>query len=259
MELDIYMNEKKANKEKIFAWEAKRERRSLSKIRKFLGEKRYNEILEEKQLSLGNPCSYERKMAIAQLKLEMGHDAVFQMLGWELALSNWFIQIMTRLSKDKRKVSAIEIVSDAGNANQLVDWYLSHHAANDELSMLLASADHYLFQTPTATQQEIIEVTGGCPVAARFVANFGEEKGLVTKADHKYTCGMTANCVLENGSVMGGIRHQVRPEGTGFRAFLQVEFPGIMPGYMVRMHQYHLAVEFSNWIYMACNDALNNS
>ncbi len=53
---------------------------------------------------------------------------------------------------------------------------------------------------------------------------------------------------LEDGLAIGGVRHQFRKDGDGFRALLTVEFPARVPGNMIAQHCWHLAVEFSNWI-----------
>ena len=53
---------------------------------------------------------------------------------------------------------------------------------------------------------------------------------------------------MKDGTVIGGVRHQFRNTDNGIECALCVEFPSKTPKSIVRAHQMHLAVEFSNWI-----------
>jgi hypothetical protein len=53
---------------------------------------------------------------------------------------------------------------------------------------------------------------------------------------------------LDDGLAIGGVRHQFRDEGHGFRPLLTVEFPALTLPTIISGHRWHLAIEFSNWI-----------
>lgn len=117
-----------------------------------------------------------------------------------------------------------------------------------ELSMLAANPDHFLITTTPTGQQEVIETTGGSPLPSRFLIDYQDLASLQTALDP--TCGADASGVAraESGLPIGGVRHQFRDTDAGFHAHLIVEFPRLLPSRLVRQHQWHLAVEFSNWI-----------
>lgn len=59
---------------------------------------------------------------------------------------------------------------------------------------------------------------------------------------------------LEDGTVMGGVRHQFRNTSAGIECRLAVEFPALCPKIIVDAHQKHLAVEFTNWLIWIINN-----
>ena len=251
MNIRAIINGKEADWSIIRQWEIRREWKAVAKIRKFLGNQEFEHILTSGGYSLELKTQPERKEALVYLKLQMGHERILKMLHTELKLSGAFENILAKLSGNRRKLCAVELISDSGDANNLVNWYMERFEANDEASMLMAIADHYLFQTLPGNRQEIIEVTGGTPFASRFVANIGDSDGVITNRDPEYGSGMVANCKLDSGNILGGIVHEFKTENGGVHAKLQIEFPGLMPNYYIRKHQFHLVVEFSNWMKMA--------
>jgi hypothetical protein len=59
---------------------------------------------------------------------------------------------------------------------------------------------------------------------------------------------------LDDGTLIGGIRHQFRDEGDGVRALLTVELPWLIGPIAPAAHRWHLACEFSTWLEAAAAD-----
>jgi hypothetical protein len=91
-------------------------------------------------------------------------------------------------------------------------------------------------------------MTGGTRVANRFFLRYGDDSGLETKKDPEFVVETAGTGYLEDGTVIGGVRHEMTDEGDTLHVRLQVEFPGSMPSYMIHQHSIHLLVEFSNWL-----------
>ncbi len=138
----------------------------------------------------------------------------------------------------------------------LPDWYARKRPTVDDHAFLGASPDHHLFRPYAGGDgQEVWETTGGAPFASRFFFVEGQDHGVVTKADPSYDVQMASIATLEDGTPIGGIRHQFRDEPEGTRVLLTVEMPLLLGPYGPRMHRWHLACEFSNWFTMAANGA----
>ncbi|WP_458315977.1 hypothetical protein [Mycolicibacterium brisbanense] len=71
---------------------------------------------------------------------------------------------------------------------------------------------------------------------------------LSTPADPGYPIQIAGQALLDDGFVIGGVRHQLRDRDGALEALLTVEFPGLTPAPLVAAHRWHLAVEFGNWI-----------
>ena len=121
--------------------------------------------------------------------------------------------------------------------------------------MLGACPDHYIITKDKLGRQLVVETTGGSPLPARFTVDYDDVSSLSTQSDPAYPIQVAGVARLSDGLVVGGVRHQFRQEGIGFRALLTVEFPHASPGYMIAQHRWHLATEFSNWIEAAAKTA----
>lgn len=63
-----------------------------------------------------------------------------------------------------------------------------------------------------------------------------------------YPTQIAGQAVLDDGLVIGGVRHQFRDVNGAMEGLLTVEFPRVFPSRMVTEHRWHLATEFGNWI-----------
>ena len=185
---------------------------------------------------------------ILNRKLTLGSEGIRQLLQSELALSQPIANFVARMSCGLRRYSVTELLVDRGSAKEFVEWFLQRNELNDEITMLAASPDHYLIQKNADGAQEVIETTGGSPLVGRFMIDYLDLSSLRSSPDSHYPYQAAGVARSEGGLAIGGVRHQFRNEGFGFRAKLLVEFPMmIMPG-AVSAHRWHLASEFSNWI-----------
>ncbi len=230
--IQTFINGKEVPRRDVLAWE---QRRALAVLKK-LGVK---------------PESTELAMLHQQLlarKAELGADGLLHVLRREIALSDAGTGLLARLSRGGRRFCVIELLSDQGSAEQFVAWYEARSRANDDRAMLGATPDHYLLHTDAKGTMQVVETTGGFPLASRFCMNLADQEGLRAPLDPDFPLRISGAARLKNGLVIGGVRHQLRNEGSGFRIRLIVEFPGLMLQSMVNGHQWHLASEFANWI-----------
>ncbi|QYN04604.1 hypothetical protein K1T36_10885 [Pseudomonas protegens] len=200
----------------------------------------------------GKPTGKEDLMTlrnqVMDRKIALGSNGIRQLLQRELAMSQPVANFVARISLGRRRFSVTELLAERGSANEFEDWFLKRAELNDELSMLAASPDHYVIQTNADGAQEVIETTGGSPMVGRFMIDYQDLSSLRSLPNPDYPYQIAGVARAENGLALGGVRHQFRNEGMGFRAKLTVEFPlMIIPG-AVSAHRWHLASEFSNWI-----------
>ncbi|MBB2773535.1 MULTISPECIES: hypothetical protein [Mycolicibacterium] len=201
---------------------------------------------------LGAPVSSaevdQLREALRQRKAELGHSGIEGALGRDVRWSTRVARLTATASRGRRALSTIEMVASQGSANGFVDWFEKRTSADDEAAMLAAHPDHFLFRTDAEGSQEVWETNGGSPLAARFFIDYDDTSSLQTPVDREYPVQLAGVARLRDGLAIGGVRHQFRDEGEGFRALLTVEFPALTLPTILRGHRWHLAIEFSNWI-----------
>ncbi len=219
-------------REAVLAWEFRRATKVASKL----------------GLAAGSSDVTELRRMLVEKKLALGHAGVENLLARELRWSEHFGRLGAALSRGRRRLCSIELTSDTGSAEGLPNWYRLAIRSNDETPLLAACPDHHLSRTRSDGREEVIETTGGAPLAVRMFFDESDLSTLVTLADPEFPLQWSGIARLADGMPIGGIRHQFRDSASGFRARLCVEFPLTTPGFMIREHQWHLACEFSNWI-----------
>lgn len=232
IDLEIFIEGQRIASDQVENWE----RRSAAKALRKLGVPSGNQDLEQLRQQL-----LDRKHAL-------GHGGIRALLRRELALSDLVARLVARLSRGRRRYSVIEIFSPVGNAEAFANWFEEVARLNREDVMIAALPEHYLIATDAVGRQEVIETNGGAPMAARFFVDYTDLSSLVSEADPDYPIQVAGVARAPNGAAIGGVRHQFRNEGTGFRAKLTVEFPSLIMPSVVAGHRWHLACEFSNWI-----------
>lgn len=188
------------------------------------------------------------RRVVVERKREFGHAGIERLLARELRWSDRIGRLGVMLSGRRRRACTIELTADAGAAELVPRWYHDVITANDEVPLLAACPDHYISRTHPDGAQEVIETTGGAPLAVRMFFDSSDLTTLVTPADSAFPTQWTAIARAADGSPLGGIRHQFRDAHDGFHARLTVEFPMTTPPHMIAAHRWHLACEFSNWI-----------
>jgi len=233
MNIRAFIGGREIPREYVLAWER---RRALVVLKKLGGTATGSEDLQI------------LRSLILDRKLTLGPDGIRRLLKRELAVSQPLANFVAQISFSRRRFSVTELQVERGSASEFLNWFLQRAELNDERSMLAASPDHYLIQTNAAGAQEVIETTGGSPMVGRFLIDYQDLSSLRSLSDPAYPYQVAGVARAENGLAIGGVRHQFRDEGAGFRAKLTVEFPAmIIPG-AVSAHRWHLASEFSNWI-----------
>jgi hypothetical protein len=216
----------------VLAWEAKR----MSVARRKLG------------LAASNAPLADQREELTERKIALGHLGIKRLLGRRTWLSERITRLTVRLSGADRRVSVCEIEVPDGSAEGFARWFDDRNNLNDERSMINACPDHYIIARDSNGNQYVLETTGGSPLPGAFSVDYEETGTLHTQPDPTYLHQVAGVAKLDDGLVIGGVRHQFRQEGEGFRALLTVEFPGKVPQRMIAEHRWHLAAEFSNWI-----------
>ena len=175
------------------------------------------------------------------------------MLGRGLRWSERITRLTVAMSGPRRRFSVCEIAVNRGSAEHFARWFADRNDLNDEAAMIDACPDHYIIARDEGGRQLVIETTGGSPLPGEFTVDYADVSSLRTPPGPAYPHQVAGVARLADGLAIGGVRHQFRQEGDGFRALLSVEFPGFVPMHMVAAHRWHLAVEFSNWIEAAAH------
>jgi len=227
------------SRSEVLAWEARRASKVLRKLG--LG---------------GRPMDIAaQRDALVAAKLELGHAEIERRLSRELRWSERLTGAVSALSRGRRRVCSIELACEDGSAEGVPRWYLDAMESGDEAALLLGCPDHYVLRLRGDGLQEVVETTGGAPLATRILLDPSQVPDLRTAADPDFPVQWVAAGGIRPGATVGGLRHQFRDEpGGGFRARLTVELPATVPPHLIRAHRWHLACEFSNWI-EACDAA----
>lgn len=188
------------------------------------------------------------RRAHTERKLELGHERIERRLARELRASSYVGRAGAALSQDRRRMCTIELGGAGASVEGIPAWYREVITANNEVPLIEACPDHYISRIRADGRQEVIETTGGSPMAVRMLFDDENTSSLRSKPDPAFPVEWASVALSANGAPIGGVRHLFRDEPNGFRVRLTVEFPATTPPFMIRQHRWHLACEFSNWI-----------
>lgn len=216
----------------VLAWEARRLPRAARKI------------------GLAVPAGDldRQRAAFTDSKLALGADEIRRRLARDIALAGVAGRATTRLSFGRRSTSVCDLHVTGGNARAFVDWFTDDGRHDYARSMIAANPDHFLIDTAPDGRQEVIETTGGSPLAMQFFVDYDDTSPLVTPRDQAFPIEAAGVARTEGGLAIGGVRHEFRDVAGGFHARLCVEFPWLTAPYLIAQHRWHLACEFGNWI-----------
>lgn len=189
-----------------------------------------------------------RRAALADRKVTLGHDRIETLLRNQLRLTVPGIGVLARLSAGRRRFSTIEIGVNAGSAEHFVGWWNHHVVPSDEAPLLEICPDHWIIRAGPNGWQEVVETTGGSPLASQLFIDYHDIESLQSRRDHRYEHQLTAAARRHDGNPIGGLRHQLRNTTIGFEMTLTAEFPALTPPQLIAGHRWHLACEFSNMI-----------
>jgi len=247
--LDIRIDGTLVTSAQVEDWEARRARAVLPKLRRILK-------LEATAHPLPNDLASLRT-ELLRLKEQCGRQVLREGLRGGIRITGVVSKLTGLLSGGRRKQCVTEVKVPRCSARQIfetIDDLMRNDTLANRQSNLLACPDHYVL-APRGDTLEVIETTGGSPFPARFFMRFDDESGVKTPRDPTYPYQSVGTARLMDGTVMGGVRHQMRDDGDGALVRLMVEFPSAVPQHMIREHQWHLACEFSHWLREAMKTA----
>jgi hypothetical protein len=233
LDITATIGERTVTRDEVLAWEADRAAAVF------------------KKLGLGEPPAdvAARREELVARKLELGHAELERRLRREMAISGRSSRVMTALSRGRRRLCEVELRGRDGSAEAMPAFYATAMASGDEAPLLAASPDHYLLHQGADGVQQVIETTGGSPLASRIFLGDADSGPVLTVADPSFPVQWVAvGRANLDGPSSGAIRHQFRDDPDGFVARLTIELPRVTPGRIARAHRWHLACEFSNWI-----------
>ncbi|MDA2893347.1 hypothetical protein PDG61_20705 [Mycolicibacterium sp. BiH015] len=233
----------------IQRWEAHRALRVLARLRRRLGHRAVVELLPDVDgVALTGADLTSQRAAIRAIKTGLGHAGIYALLQRDIAITERAARLAVTASRGKTAHSTTHLTAPGYSANAFVQWFDNLTAENNEAAMVEASPDHYLLRGLPDGRQEVVETTGGSPLATRFIVDYDHPDPGTVPADPRYPHQIVGRAVLDDGHIVGGVRHQFRNEGDTLHAHLTVEFPATFPQSIINAHRWHLASEFSNWI-----------
>ncbi|TQS71983.1 hypothetical protein DX933_15560 [Ornithinibacillus gellani] len=211
--------------------------------------KKVFKIFHYKTAELNDPDMMIEKLA--EIKMGYSYQEMYSKLESKLKLSEFMMRMGATLSGNRRKFSQTEIYLDgltAAEAIEGIDNQMLNSSIENNRINLSACPDHYALRPLGENELEVIETTGNAPVPVQFFIVFDDETGLQTPRDQAYAYQSVGVARMKDGTVIGGVRHQIKDTETGMKIKLSVEFPALAPTSIIKSHQMHLACEFSYWL-----------
>lgn len=249
MTIDTYIDGRLVAPSDVQGWESRRASAVLKKLTTRVGKLGTSELLPGIDLAtLDHADAHAMRDVLVTLKLRLGHAGLYAILKRELAVSERVARVAVTASRGGTTHCAIRLVAPDCSSSQFGAWFDGLTATNAEADMISACPDHYLLRGLADGRQEVIETTGGSPTATRFLVDYATGDKVSIAANRDYPVQIAGQAVLDDGLVIGGVRHQFRDGNGAMEAMLTVEFPRVFPSRMVTEHRWHLATEFGNWV-----------
>lgn len=252
VEIRATVGEEKVSRAQVLGWEARRTKAVIGKLVSRLGPLGLTELLPDQTVDdvLRAPLDVQRHTLTA-VKTRLGHAGVYAMLRHELAVSERMARVGVKASRGRTKHAVTHLEVPGYSAELFTEWFNNLTVDNAETDMVAACPDHYLLRGRADGRQEVVETTGGSPAASRFIVDYDQTDAVSIPISPGYPIQIAGRALLDDGLVIGGVRHQFRDRHGALEAKLTVQFPGTLPARLIREHQWHLAVEFSNWMIAA--------
>lgn len=190
---------------------------------------------------------------LTTLKINMSYEEIISSIKSKLVLGEIGMKLATLFFKNKRRNAITTIYTSGIKAEKftkIIDSLMIENKQEYRKANLAACPDHYVLKASDGIL-EVIETTGNMPVPTQFFITFGDETGLKEPRNPTYPYQSTGIAKLKDGTIIGGVRHQFRDTEHGLEVRTLVEFPFVCPKTIIKEHQKHLAVEWSNWIHWA--------
>ena len=246
--LTAYIAGKAVDRETVLQWEARRLQVAADRLSGNLPAALVGELggLISRPALSTTDIAREREL-LADAKMRMGEAEIRDLMAADIAISDPASEAAA--ATGEWSVSSTGLSCTLGTADGFIEWFNTRRDQNDQRAMLVAGPDHYLIHTPRSGIQEVIEVTGGAVLAARFVIDYADNADVPISRDPEFPIEASGWARTAGGTRIGAVRHQFRNDpGGGFSAKLAVAFPAAMPPWMFSEHSWHLACEFSDWV-----------
>lgn len=191
--------------------------------------------------------------SLTTLKAEMSYAEITSLIKTKLAFGKFAMKLAAVFSFGKRRAAITILSADgitAAKFSKVIDALMLEDSEEHRRANLAACPDHYALR-PLNDTLEVIETAGCTPVPTQFYITFNDETGLKEPRNFDYPFQSTGIAKLKDGTIIGGVRHQFKDTTTGIEVRTLVEFPCLCPKIILKEHQKHLAVEWSNWIMWA--------
>lgn len=245
----IYINNEQISQETVLSWEYKRllsTYRRLNRNRSISISNDFNKWKDERNID-------RMREEILRVKINLGMDNLKRKLKYEYSLGNLISIMAVKLSFGRRKFSEVDfyLPKKGINAKEVADTINDIMLTNTQEHFkinLNTNPDHYVLRGVSNSIQEVLEFTGGSPLPTNFYAHYGDAENLKSVLSEGYEEQLVGTARLSSGFIIGGVRHQIKEERDGIRFKALVEFPSMLPNYMIEQHQLHLACEFGHWL-----------
>lgn len=231
-------------------WERRTSKISAMKLYRRFGDKRAQKLIYQT-----NDLDLE---VIRSILTDIRMCQTDAMINYELkpayALSDAMTLAAVKMSNGKTvKIHSQILIEDLPEGFDLADLFadfmdlmLTNNEENRRIC-LEGAPDHMIVKSVGKNEQIIVESAGGLPFESRFFNHYGDLSAITTERLKDYPFIMVGTTYLKNGVSAGGVCHQYKPEGTGFRVDFSDEFPASFPPAMIYQHQMHALNEYGIW------------
>ncbi|WP_125770500.1 hypothetical protein [Companilactobacillus furfuricola] len=243
------IDNKEISFEKILQWEFKRLVRAHKVLTNVYGIHFQDEVAQ--WIKTKNLKALDDE--ITRVKMTIEPDKLREALKSKYDLGNMGLMVAEKMSVGKRRFSTTEIYVPESDlsAQEIADkiWHIMQ--VNTDINMRLnldASPDHFIFRQAGENVQEVVEISGGTVVPQHYFIHYNDMQGVQSEASQDYPIQIAGTMRLSNRTIVGAIRYQFKPEGSGFKVKILMEYPKLIPIEVVLNQQIHQADEFGHWI-----------
>lgn len=182
---------------------------------------------------------------------KIGPARMAELLKDEIAEIERFHEEWVERSAGQWVGSVTEIHVEGGSAAGFLQWFQARMAADDTKTMAYAHPEHYAVFNAPDHRVAILETSGNWRGPSLVYARFNQnELDAVEAVDPQLPVRMIGVLETEDGEPRGRVLHQFADTASGFRGRLGIYWPAEADPDMVKGHQWHLALEFTNWTRM---------